>query len=353
MATSLSPKRRAVLKVLGAATLAAAGCTRTEERAAGFRFGGPTMGTTYTATVAAKALSPAGRAAAREAVRLALDAVELRMSTYRPESELSRLNRHAADTPFALSPDAIAVFAVAQDVARRTGGAFDVTVGPVVDAWGFGPSKLHRVPPAEELAALGRRVGSHLLALDPRADTIRKLRPEVSADLSGVAKGFAVDQAARALEALGFGDYLVEAGGEVRTHGLNPFGEPWRIGIERPDAVPPVVDYVVPLSGLAMATSGDYRIYFVEAGRRYSHEIDPSNGAPIAHALASVSVVAPDCGFADAMSTALIVLGAERGYALAAQQGVAAHFILRSPDGGFAARSTPAFAALGGRPAAG
>jgi thiamine biosynthesis lipoprotein len=351
MDTILSLKRRAVLKVLGAATLAAAGCSRTDERIAGFRFGGPTMGTNFTATVATKHLGPAGHAAAREAVRLALDTVDVRLSTFRPDSEIGRFNRHAGDGPFALSPDAFAVFAVAQEVGRRTGGAFDVTVGPVVDAWGFGPSRHHRVPPAEELAALGRRVGGHLLALDSRARAIRKARPDVSADLSGVAKGFAVDQAARALEALGFGDYLVEAGGEVRTRGLNPFGEPWRIGIERPDATPPVVDYVVPLSGLAMATSGDYRIYFEEAGRRYSHEIDPRTGAPIAHALASVSVVAPDCGLADAMSTALIVLGAERGYALAAQQGVAAHFILRSPNGGFEARSTPAFAALGGHPA--
>jgi len=353
MDTILSLKRRAVLKVLGVATLAAAGCSRTDERTAGFRFGGPTMGTTYTATVAAPGLSAAGRAAAREAVRLALDTVELRMSTYRPDSELSRLNRHAADTPFALSPDAYAVFALAQEVAWRTGGVFDVTVGPVVDAWGFGPSKLNRIPSAQELATLGGRVGHRMLVLDPRAGAIRKARPDVSADLSGVAKGFAVDRAARALEALGFEDYLVEAGGEVRTRGLNPQHEPWRIGIERPDAVPPVVDHVVPLGGLAMATSGDYRIYFEEAGRRYSHEIDPRTGAPIAHALASASVVAADCGFADAMSTALIVLGAERGYALALEQGIAAHFILRTPDGGFETRSTPAFAALGGHPAAG
>jgi thiamine biosynthesis lipoprotein len=173
----------------------------------------------------------------------------------------------------------------------------------------------------------------------------------VSADLSGVAKGFAVDQAARALESLGFGNYLVEAGGEVRTRGLNLHGEPWRIGIERPEATPPVVHHVVPLSGLAMATSGDYRIYFEEGGRRYSHEIDPRTGAPIRHALASVTVVAPDCGFADAMSTALIVLGEERGLALAADQGIAAYFIVRDPDGGLEARATPAFAALGGRAA--
>jgi thiamine biosynthesis lipoprotein len=350
MATSLSPKRRAVLKVLGAATLAAAGCSRTNERTAGFRFGGPTMGTTYTATVAAPELSAAGRAAAREAVRLALDTVELRMSTYRPDSELSRLNRHASDAPFALSPDAATVFALAQDVARRTGGVFDVTVAPVVDAWGFGPSKLHRIPSAQELATLGERVGHRMLALDPRAGAIRKARPDVSADLSGIAKGFAVDQAARALESLGFENYLVEAGGEVRTRGLNPQREPWRIGIERPDAVPPAVHHVVPLSGLALATSGDYRIYFEEAGRRYSHEIDPATGAPIAHGLASVSVVHADCALADAWSTALFVLGPEKGLALAEAERLAAHFILRTPDGGFVDRESPAFAALGGHP---
>jgi FAD:protein FMN transferase len=140
--------------------------------------------------------------------------------------------------------------------------------------------------------------------------------------------------------------YMVEAGGEVRTRGVNANGEPWRIGIEQPDALPQRARWAVPLSGLAMATSGDYRNYFVEGGRRYSHEIDPVAGEPVRHALASVTVVADDCLQADAMATALIVLGPQRGRALAESTGIAAHFIERGPDGTLRDAMTPAFAAL-------
>ena len=143
---------------------------------------------------------------------------------------------------------------------------------------------------------------------------------------------------------------MVEAGGEVRTRGRNAEGRPWQIAIERPDAMPQRAHFIVPLSGLSMATSGDYRIYFERGGRRYSHEIDPGTGQPIRHGLASVSVVAPECGYADAMATALIVLGPEKGYALAAARNIAAHFIVREPDGALRDRQTPAFAALGGTP---
>lgn len=352
MHTLHSPRRRTLLKVLGAATLASAGCTDPRSgpgvRPREFAFGGPTMGTRYTAKIAATRLTPTAQAAAREAVRLALETVTLRMSTYLPDSELTRLNRHAVEAPFALSPDTLAVLELAQQASERSGGAFDVTVGPVVDAWGFGPSKLNQVPPDEALRALGARVGYRMLALDARAGSVTKARPDVRADLSGVAKGFGVDQAARALEALGFEDYLIEAGGEVRTRGRNGADEPWQIGIERPDAAPPQVHCIVPLSGLAMATSGDYRIFFEQAGRRYSHEIDPRTGAPIRHGLASATVVAPECGFADAMATALIVLGPERGLALAEREALAAYFIVRERDGGFSERQSSAFAALGG-----
>ena len=352
MHTLLSPRRRTLLKVLGAATLASAGCTDPRSgpgvRPREFAFGGPTMGTHYTTKIAAPRLTPTAQAAAREAVRLALETVNLRMSTYLPDSELTRLNRHAGDAPFALSPDTLAVLDLAQRVSERSGGAFDVTVGPVVDAWGFGPSKLNQVPPDEALRALGAQIGYQMLTVDARAGSVTKARPDVRADLSAIAKGFAVDQAARALEALGFGDYLIEAGGEVRTRGLNAHDEPWRIGIERPDAAPPQVHCVVPLSGMSMATSGDYRIYFEQAGRRYSHEIDPRTGAPIRNGLASATVVAPECGFADAMATALIVLGPERGLALAEREALAAYFIVRERDGEFSERQSSAFAALGG-----
>jgi thiamine biosynthesis lipoprotein len=191
-------------------------------------------------------------------------------------------------------------------------------------------------------------VGYGRIAIDASAGTASKHQGGLAVDLSGIAKGYGVDVAAMALEQLGFADYMVEAGGEVRTRGRNAAGRPWQIAIERPDAVPQRAHFVVPLSGQAMATSGDYRIYFEQDGRRYAHEIDPATGGPTDHRLASVSVVAPDCAYADAMATALFVLGPERGPALAARRGVAAFFIVRARDGSFSNQSSPAFVALGG-----
>jgi FAD:protein FMN transferase len=354
MDTLLSPHRRSVLQALGAtAFLAGCGDWRGPSTGAAFEFRGPTMGTAYTVKIAAPTLSESVRLAARAAVAEALDGVVASMSAYLPDSELSRFNRHDATTPFALSPDALAVFALAQRVAADTAGAFDITVAPVVDAWGFGPSKAQRIVADGERAVLAPRVGHTMLAVDAAAGTATKARPDVQADLSGIAKGYGVDRAALALEALGITDYMVEAGGEVRARGRNPDGRPWQIGIEEPDATPQRARYVVPLAGMAMATSGDYRIYFERDGRRYSHEIDPATGQPIAHGLASVSVVAGDCAYADAMATGLIVLGPERGFALAERERLAAYFVVRGADGTLIERQTTAFAALGGRSMAG
>ena len=347
----LSPRRRTVLQALGAAALVAACGERHGASAnAPVEFGGPTMGTWFTAKIAGARIGEIGVAAARDAVAGALDAVVANMSTYLPDSELSRFNRHAGGAPFALSADTLAVFALAQQVSAVSDGAFDITIAPLVDAWGFGPSKARRVVAEAEVTSLAAHVGWRRIAVDAAAGMATKSDAGVRADLSGIAKGFAVDQAARALDALGVADYMVEAGGEVRTRGKNAEGRPWQIAIERPDATPQRPHFIVPLSGLSMATSGDYRIYFEEGGRRYSHEIDPGTGQPIRHGLASVSVVAPECGYADAMATALIVLGPEKGYALAAARNIAAHFIVRAPDGALRDRQTPAFAALGGTP---
>lgn len=353
MADTLCTTRRALLKAgCGALAALAAGCDGRRAAAAAertFAFHGLAMGSTYTVKVVTPGLSAAGRSAVREAAHAALERIEARMSTYRADSELARFNRHAAPTPFAVSAETLAVLATAQRVSAASGGAFDVTVAPVVDAWGFGPSKRHRVLADGERRALGARVGHRMLALDAPAGTVTKSRPDVRADLSGIAKGFAVDAAAHAIEALGFSDFLVEAGGEVRTRGHNAAGEPWRVGIERPDALPQQVHRIVPLRDGSLATSGDYRIFFEHDGRRFCHEMDPAIGAPVAHRLASVSVVHADCALADAWSTALFVLGPERGFALAAAQGLAAHFILREARG-FEDRQTPAFAALGAGP---
>ncbi len=350
MDSLLSPRRRLLLQGLGAAALTA-GCGRLDQSAA--QFGGPAMGSTYTAKVAGRPLDARAIAAARRAVEDALAGVDERMSAYRDDSELSRFNRYRSATPFAFSGDTFAVFRLAQQVSAATGGAFDITVAPVVDAWGFGPGRGQRVVASSELVVLEQRVGWRSLTLDERHATVAKGQAGIRADLSAIAKGYAVDRAALALDAIGIDNYMVEAGGEIRTRGQNAEGRPWQIAIERPDAVPQRAHRIVPLSGLAMATSGDYRIYFERDGARYCHEIDPATGRPINHGLASVTVVAADCAYADAMATALIVLGPGRGHALAAALDVAAHFIVRQRDGGLREFATPAFTALGGHLATG
>lgn len=348
----LSSRRRTLLQALGAAAVVAGCGERTVALAAArplFAFSGASMGTTYNVRIAGATLSPEREALVRQAVERSLDGVVARMSTYDAASELSRFNAHASTAPFALSSDTLDVLEVAGRVSAETGGAFDVTVAPWVNAWGFGPSKEQRVPAAEALQAMKRGVGYRQIAVQRDRGTATKAQPIVAADLSGVAKGYAVDAASRALEKLDVADYMVEAGGEVRTRGRNASNQPWQIAIERPDAVPQRAHFIVPLSGQSMATSGDYRIYFERDGRRYSHEIDPVTGAPVTHRLASVSVIADDCGYADAMATALFVLGPDRGYALADARQLAAYFVVRNPDGTLVERATPAFAALGGK----
>jgi len=343
----ISPRRRSFVAGLASVSLlAACGERRSVATAPVHEFRGPAMGSAYTLKIAGHV--QAAPESALEAVHQALAAVESLMSTHRADSELSRFNRAAAGVPFALSADTFDVLALSLKVARETSGAFDVTVAPLVDAWGFGPSRAPRVVMEPERRALLSRVGQDKIRLDASARAAVKSDASAAADLSAIAKGYGVDRAAQALDALGVANYMVEAGGEVRTRGRNGRGEPWQIAIEAPDAVPQKPWFVVPLSEHSLATSGDYRIYFEQDGRRYCHEIDPASGRPIDNGVASVSVVAEDCARADALATALMVMGEARGAAFAAERGIAAYFILR--DGArLRAHATPAFAALGGR----
>jgi thiamine biosynthesis lipoprotein len=355
MDTLLSPRRRTVLQAMAAASLlAACGDRRVGAAVPALSHRGPAMGSQYTLKIAGPALSASEQDAARVAVAAALERVEAAMSTYRPASELSRFNAHDAGAPFPVSAETLAVFAAAQEVAAASGGAFDVTVGPAVDAWGFGPSiarEARAVPATAVLADARAAIGWQALGVDAAAGPLGKHRAGLRADLSGIAKGRGADAAARALDALGHRDYMIEVGGEVVVRGRNPDGMPWRIGIEAPDAVPQRAHTVVPLTDRAMATSGDYRIFFEQDGRRYTHEIDPSSGTPVSHRLASVCVVAADCMHADAWSTALFVAGPVRGPLLASELGLAAHFLTRTADSRFDEAVTPAFAALGATPA--
>jgi FAD:protein FMN transferase len=340
----LGTRRR--LLVGGAAALALGACGRQVTQVGdGLHLTGNAMASAYNVKLARSAGVDTARV--QDAVQSALSAVDARMSLYRPDSELARLNRQGAGQPLALSSELFEVLAAAQRVSELADGAFDVTVAPLVQAWGFGTEKRRAVPPAHLVEGKRAAIGWRGLRLDAGTRSATKARADLNVDLGGIAKGYGVDRAALALEALGVTDYMVELGGEVRTRGHNTAGHPWRIGIEQPDAMPPRARHVVPLAGRSMATSGDYRNYFEQDGRRYSHAIDPARAAPIAHALCSVSVVADDCMQADALATALIVLGAERGQALAERAGIAAQFIERTAVGGWRDSMTRAFAALG------
>ena len=344
MDTLLSPRRRAVLQALAATTLFGVCGEWPSARAAVRTFRGETMGSFYTLKIAHQG-SDGMLLAAHAAVRNALDGVDLAMSTHRPDSELSRFNAHAHSTPYAVSAPLLEVLQLAAAASTATAGAFDVTVAPLVDAWGFGPARGPRNVDDATVRSLEARVGFAQLAVDPGTRTVRKLHPAVRADLSGIAKGYGVDRAAAALDALGVGDYMIEAGGEVRVRGTNGGGAPWQIAIEQPDAVPQRPRIVLGLRDTAIATSGDYRIYYVRDGRRYCHEIDPATGRPMESGIASVSVVAPQCAVADALGK-LIVRPIEQAYALATAHGLAAYFVLRGPGGRLHDVMTPAFAAL-------
>ena len=291
------------------------------------------MGTVYRVTVPRPL--PVTDGDLLSAVAAQLEEVDALMSTYREDSELSALNRHDSIDAFPLSAETFAVLAEANEVSRATSGAFDITVGPLVDAWGFGPSATTEPSDPDLIARLMKTTGWQELTLDESTRTVRKSSPDVRCDLSAIAKGYAVDQIARAIEGLGCGDYMVDVGGEVRVAGLNADGEPWRIGIERPDAAGRVVHRILQLKDTGVATSGDYRNFRVEDGRRLSHVLDPRIGRPVETGVASATVLHDSAMRADAFATALLVLGERDGIAVAEQEGLAVLLLLRDGQGGF------------------
>lgn len=293
-------------------------------------FSGRTMGTTWSLRLVG---SPGlRREPVLRAVQGALDEVVSQMSTWEPGSDLCRFNRAAPGSWHAL-PDAFgAVLACACEVAERSGGAFDPSAGALVDAWGFGPVARTGVPADDVLARARAGGGWHRVEFDGAS---RRLRQPggLALDLSAIAKGFGVDQVARRLDALGFQAYLVEVGGELRGAGVKPDGQPWWVRLEQPAADSSLATTLLALHGLSVATSGDYRRWFEHQGTRYSHTIDPRDGRPIRHGLASVTVIHAECMAADAWSTALNVLGPADGLRLANEQGLAARFVVRRAAG--------------------
>ncbi len=305
---------------------------------------GSTMGTTYSVRLDLRHASVDLQNLKRD-IGAVVDRIDRQMSTYQEDSEVSRFNRAAADDWFLISEETAYVIAAALDVGQQTGGALDITVGPLVRLWCFGPrASGEKAPPAEAgIAGVLEHVGFAKLQLRRQPPAVRKEVPLLEIDLSSVAKGYAVDQIAELLENRGIQNFLVEIGGELRARGKRPDGDDWRVGIERPDAHRRLAQTVIPLVDGALATSGDYRNFFEHAGQRFSHLLDPSTGRPVEHSLVSVSVVAPTCLEADALATALLVLGPERGYDWAVSHGLAALFLSLGADGSVKARASPSW----------
>jgi thiamine biosynthesis lipoprotein len=303
---------------------------------------GTTMGTRYSVKIVEPPAELHGETLAT-AVTAELDGLVNRMSTYEPESELTRFNRSRETDWVSASRELVEVIAEARRVSELTGGAFDITVGPLVDLWGFGPVMTDdRIPSDAEIDALRAHLGYAGLEVREKPPALRKRDPDIHVDLSAIAKGYAVDRVASLLEAHGIANYLVEIGGELRGRGRNPAGERWRVGIENPLSGERSVHAIIGIDAIGVATSGDYRNYFERNGQRYSHTIDPRTGRPVAHTLASVTVISPLTMRADALATALLVLGPDDGYALADREGLAALFVLRTADG-LVDRQTAAF----------
>ena len=337
------------LGALGGFAVGARALSPTPVAAAGeIHLGGATMGTSYSVKIAGGALSASRTEALHADIQSAFDGVDDGMTLHRATSELRRFNAHPAGG-VAVSEQFLTVLREARVTALWSQGAFDPTVAPLVDAWGFGGAPCAGLPSEGAIAQHRESVGFGGLTVAPAQRAVFKLHDALAVDFGGIAKGYAVDMVARTLTAQGFEHFMIKAGGEVRTAGRNAAGHPWAVGIEQPEAWPQHARHVVRLSGRAMATSGDYRNVIDHDGQRYTHEIDPRTGCPIAQGLASVTVVAVDAMQADALATALIVMGPERGFARADRDGIAALFILRDGDGGLTDAPTAAFAALDAR----
>lgn len=287
------------------------------------------MGTTYRVLVRSES---AGFDAAKlhKMIDQELIYINKLMSTYDVNSEISRFNRSAQITPFKLSSETTEVLAFSLQLARQTQGAFDPTVSPLVNLWGFGPVRSDaKIPPADAISRVRAEIGFDALALDATDNTLRSQLPR-QLDLSAVAKGYAVDRLAAILIEAGLSHFLVEVGGELVAKGTKFEDVPWRVAIESPDPVNRGIFKALSLRDKAVATSGDYRNFFESNGQRYSHTLDPRTGSPVDHTTVSVTVLADTAMVADGWATALNVLGLDEGLKLANERGLAALFISRT-----------------------
>lgn len=334
---------RTILLLLCGLTLLSLTVACQPEQNSAVQFGGSTMGTTWSVNLHSL---PAGTNVANLKQRLQkrLDQINALMSTYDPTSEVSRFNIQTSSDWIAISAETAQVVELALQISELTDGAFDISVGPLVELWGFGAAKrAEQIPNNTQIEEQLAKVGYQKLQLRRQPAALKKQHPQLRIDLSAIAKGYAVDVLAELLNQQGIDNYLVEIGGELQISGQRTDKTPWRIAIEKPLEGTREVATIFALTDTALATSGNYRNYFVENGQRYVHTLNPVSGQPIRHKLASVTVLDPNCARADALATALMVMGEERGRLLVEKKGIAAYFLLHEKNATIEYKS-PAFA---------
>lgn len=337
----------ACLMLVGVSLLAA--CNRPHQLPVLQAIAGQTMGTTYSVKLGAAGKGAPDLAQVSQEVEAELQRVNEQMSTYLTTSELSRFNQQTSDEWFAVSAETAQVVELALQLTRDSNGAFDVTVGPLVNLWGFGPTpRKSSVPSQAEIDEALKAVGADKLQVRLVPPALRKTFSGLQVDLSAIAKGHGVDRVAEVLERLQFTSYFVEIGGEVRTKGKKPGGQAWQVGIERPSSEGRSVAQVLEMTDQALATSGNYRNFFEVDGRRFSHTISPQTGWPIADPIASASVLADNCALADGLATAMMSAGFEAGRALADRHGWAVMLVRPRADGEFETFESASFKQLSG-----
>ncbi|WP_248914266.1 FAD:protein FMN transferase [Pseudomonas moorei] len=295
-----------------------------------YSLNGETMGSRYTALFYAE--PDLSTEAISHSLARAVSRVDQQMSTWKPDSDLNRLNAAPEQQWVAVPKELATVLSTALRVAQQSGGAFEIAVGDLVQAWGFGPGEPVVTPPALDAPLPPVRTSaSAALEVDPQHNQVRKRAP-LTLDLNGIAKGFGVDELARCLEGWGITHYLVGIDGEMRARGVKPGGQSWVVALEKPNRGVREVMGVMELGDAAIATSGDYRHWVDVAGRSYAHTMNPATGAPLSNPLAAVTVVANSCMLADAWATALMVLGEIEGPRLAQERGMDALFVLRDGE---------------------
>lgn len=291
---------------------------------------GKTMGTTWSVKVAHPENAPLSTATQGQIEALLVE-VNNQMSTWQKDSEISLFNNQPAPYSVTVSPPFARVAQEALAISQQSGGKFDPTIGPVVNLWGFGPPKQeNRLPTAQEIAQAQAQVGWE--AISVQGNELSK-SADRRLDLSAIAKGHGVDVIADHLSTMGYPNHLVEIGGEMRAGGDKKEQGAWRVAIEKPIDSERAIQQIIEVSGVGIATSGDYRNYREIAGERFHHAMDPDTGRPVEHNLGSVTVLHPSAALADGWATTLLVVGVESGMQLAESQGLAAYFILRGPEG--------------------